>query len=188
VFTCPPKQLLEDQSLIIEAHFIARNLNSSLFSNETHAAVARSILSVRWQGGEGGLKSCTTEMSPYHPTLVHQILQSWDLILGIAVGLILIILTLLACQKLDVFNRVRIYRGHLEAMAITRTEATPSAFDYDNMDVDEDVVIDHGDFDEGEYVDKAKQTKNGVELQPEGAVFYKHLENIEDNGYLAKEE
>jgi hypothetical protein len=34
-------------------------------------------------------------------------------------------------HKLGVFGRVRLYREQLEAAAITRTEATPSAFRYE---------------------------------------------------------
>jgi hypothetical protein len=34
-------------------------------------------------------------------------------------------------HKLGVFSRVRLYREQLEAAAITRTEATPSAFRYE---------------------------------------------------------
>ncbi len=37
-------------------------------------------------------------------------------------------------HKLGVFGRVRLYREQLEAAAITRTEATPSAFRYETED------------------------------------------------------
>jgi hypothetical protein len=187
-FSCPPMLLLEDESLTIEANFLIKNLNSSLFSDETHDAGVRSTLAVSWQGGEGGVKSCTSQLSPYHPTLGHQILQSWDLILAITIGLILIIITGLAFQKLGVFSRVRIYRGQLEAMAITRTEATPSAFDYDNMDVGDAFVNDHGPLDEGDYVDELYATKNYeknvIELEPDGAVFHKLLEESGDTSSI----
>jgi hypothetical protein len=41
-------------------------------------------------------------------------------------------------HKLGVFSRVRLYRQQLEAAAITRTEATPSAFRYEKEEAEND--------------------------------------------------
>jgi hypothetical protein len=51
----------------------------------------------------------------------------------VATGLILLILSGLVLQRLNIFNRVRIYKEELEAMAITRpVAATGSTFIYDS--------------------------------------------------------
>ena len=48
-FSCPPRLLTEDDSLVLEVHFLVRNVDNALFSGQGAAAAARTV-TARWQG------------------------------------------------------------------------------------------------------------------------------------------
>ena len=53
-FSCPPRLLTEDDSLVLEVNFLVRNVDNALFSGQGAAAAARTVRSTvtaRWQGG-----------------------------------------------------------------------------------------------------------------------------------------
>ena len=162
-YKCEVSGLREAETLLLEAHFILRNMNSSLLfgTDPPQTAHIQSSAAAVFPGtAENPAVSCESILAPHRPTLGHQILQSWDLILGIAVGLILLILTGLLLQRLGVFGRVRMYRAQLEAMAITRIHPPASAFTYEAEEDDDDQYEDQEDL-ENENADENIDKENG---------------------------
>jgi len=140
---CEFGKLAEEESLILEIYFVVRNIDNSSFQADFAAQVRSSVVATFPSSltSESKIGECQTIVTPHRPTLVQKILQSWDLILGMVIGLILVILTGLVMHRLGVFSRVRLYREELEAAAITRTENTPSAFRYDREEEVDDLAL-----------------------------------------------
>merc|ERR1719376_937398 len=47
-------------------------------------------------------------------TIISNIVNSWHIFLGIAVGIIIIIIFVLILLRLDIFNKVRVYRADID--------------------------------------------------------------------------
>ncbi len=94
LYSCDFGTLAAERSLILEVHFVLKNTDNSSFVQPDFAGHVRSTVVADFPGmaadftGKTTLVKgeCETVLSPHRPTLVQKILQSWDLLMGIALG------------------------------------------------------------------------------------------------------
>ncbi len=96
LYSCDFGALAAERSLILEVHFVLKNTNNSSFLQPDFAGLVRSSVVADFPGmaadfpgmAAAGKASgeCETILTAHRPTLVQKILQSWDLLMGIALG------------------------------------------------------------------------------------------------------
>ncbi len=103
LYSCDFGTLAAERSLILEVHFVLKNTDNSSFLQPDFAGFVRSSVVADFPGmaadfpgmaadfpgmEAAGLAKgeCETVLTAHRPTLVQKILQSWDLLMGIALG------------------------------------------------------------------------------------------------------
>jgi hypothetical protein len=87
LYSCDFGTLAAERSLILEVHFVLKNTNNSSFLQPDFAGFVRSYVVADFPGMTAKAKGeCETVLTAHRPTLVQKILQSWDLLMGIALG------------------------------------------------------------------------------------------------------
>jgi hypothetical protein len=87
LYSCDFGTLAAERSLILEVHFVLKNSDNSSFLQPDFAGLVRSSVVADFPGMTAKAKGeCETVLTAHRPTLVQKILQSWDLLMGIALG------------------------------------------------------------------------------------------------------
>ncbi len=87
LYSCDFGTLAAERSLILEVHFVLKNTDNSSFLQPDFAGFVRSSVVADFPGMAAKAKGeCETVLTAHRPTLVQKILQSWDLLMGIALG------------------------------------------------------------------------------------------------------
>ncbi len=96
LYSCDFGTLAAERSLILEVHFVVKNTNNSSFLQPDFAGFVRSSvvavfpdMAADFPGMAAAGKAkgeCETVLTAHRPTLVQKILQSWDLLMGVALG------------------------------------------------------------------------------------------------------
>jgi hypothetical protein len=94
LYSCDFGTLAAERSLILEVHFVLKNSDNSSFLRPDFAGFVRSSVVADFPGMAADFPGMTakakgeseTVLTAHRPTLVQKILQSWDLLMGIALG------------------------------------------------------------------------------------------------------
>jgi hypothetical protein len=93
LYSCDFGTLGAERSLILEVHFVLKNSDNSSFLQPDFAGFVRSTVVADFPGMTAKANGeCETVLTAHRPTLVQKILQSWDLLMGIALGKEIIII------------------------------------------------------------------------------------------------